>query len=191
MRVRKFIYCILVITLTATSVSAMVNLKNLYPKVGLSNASDYMNTDFMESEYLGYIFDDYNEKVNLGYVDKTHNNDDSIKEISSSSPGSDLSEEGIGPLRSADEISGEYESAKASTINLSEIADFYDSMEPDDSAEFERIIIKCGEDNIGELKELFDVEVAVDKEEAILNHLQNKLSLEECDWLSKVAGRYR
>ncbi|HBM76076.1 MAG TPA: hypothetical protein DD429_11080 [Clostridiaceae bacterium] len=63
----KKIYCsILAILITSVSVSTMIYLDNrVYTIPG-----QYVEYDENDDEYTGYIFKDYNIKVNLEYMDK-------------------------------------------------------------------------------------------------------------------------
>lgn len=65
------IYCsILTIIVTAVSVSTMIYLKNKTYAV----PGQYLEYTENDIEYTGFIFDDYNKKVNLGYMDKAKGN---------------------------------------------------------------------------------------------------------------------
>jgi len=91
---RKRVYSILTVLLTALTVSLMYYKIKLDYIASVQYSQQYSAYDSTaDSEYIGYIFDDYNKRVNLGYVDKMEGEDeDNSNPVSSSSYG-DLADE--------------------------------------------------------------------------------------------------
>ena len=67
---RKTVYSALAVLLTVISLVIILFLNESFSYEDANNDYNYSGAGFEDSEYLGYIFDDYNEKVNLDYIDK-------------------------------------------------------------------------------------------------------------------------
>jgi hypothetical protein len=68
---RKWVYSLVILLFTASTVTMMVHFGRMSGGDGLDYVSPYYayeNED--DSRYIGYIFDDYNKSVNLAYKDK-------------------------------------------------------------------------------------------------------------------------
>lgn len=67
---RKTVYSALAVLLTVISLVIIFFLNESFLSEDANNGYNYSVTGLEDSEYLGYIFDDYNEKVNLNYINK-------------------------------------------------------------------------------------------------------------------------
>lgn len=101
---RKAFHSIIVVLMTTASVALMIYLNGTPYRVDtdyIFRGYDSSSEDY--SEYTGYIFNDYNKKVNLGYTDKVpgkSSGEDIINTISLSGLGIENNAESMRRIRS-------------------------------------------------------------------------------------------
>lgn len=102
-RIQK-LYSIAVVLITMASIALMAYLNGTPYRVDtgyLQDGKNYSNED--DREYIGYIFNDYNKKVNLGYADKVSpkpSESDIVNTISLSGLGIENNAESMSRIRS-------------------------------------------------------------------------------------------
>jgi hypothetical protein len=191
------IYHAVVIIITVCSVGAMLYFKNNINVQGV----DYDNptvSGLGDDEYLGYIFEDYNKKVNLGYADNIPPAEsDIINTASLSALDMEYTPDNVRAVKSErivdkravmDEILGD-DTNSSSLFHPEEIAFFYDSMDQPDKTVFLNVAGKLDQESLKLVKQLFD-SVSDDDMKGIVQGLKYKLTDDECEFLTTIAHKY-
>lgn len=199
---RKSFYTVLVIFMTAASVTTM-----LYSSAGDYGANPVVENqpvnivNYEDREYLGYIFDDYNKRVNLSYVDKVQrvsaDKNGSIEDTSLSVMTTKNTTDDVRALRSEraiEERAAKDEQLKkstADTVNTSSIHDFDSSINLDDRVELMNIMRKLAQSDIIQFKKLFDGQTGESKSLKIMKALKENMACDDYDRLSGIFDKYR
>lgn len=191
---KKVFYYLLVIAITIGSTNIMLNMRKT------NNGIDPSEIDYeswMENtQYEGYIFDDYNKKVSIDFIDNVYKKPDAKQNNAIDESAFKNDDKGFDFRMLKNEMEIEQRSIIDSMVkNKSNDAMGAIGMDTDlEMKDRENMVIlvrSLYQNDIPKFKKLFDAGISKYEVDSIMEELSGRLSQNDKDWLLKVIENNR
>ncbi len=194
---RKALYYLLVIAITIGSTNIMLNMRKTNKGI---NPSEIDYESWMEdTQYEGYIFDDYNKKVSIDYIDNVYKKPDAKQNNAideSAFKNFEKDDKGLDFRMLKNEMEIEQRSISDSMVK-NESNDAMGAVGIDTDLEMEDrdnmviLVRSLYQNEIPKFKKLFDAGISKNEVDSIMDELSGRLSQSDKDWLLKVIENNR
>ncbi len=194
---RKALYYLLVIAITIGSTNIMLNMRKTNKGI---NPSEIDYESWMEdTQYEGYIFDDYNKKVSIDYIDNVYKKPDAKQNNAideSAFKNFEKDDKGLDFRMLKNEMEIEQRSISDSMVK-NESNDAMGAVGIDTDLEMEDrdnmviLVRSLYQNEIPKFKKLFDAGISKNEVDSIMDELSGRLSQNDKDWLLKVIENNR
>ena len=191
---KKVFYYLLVIAITIGSTNIMLNMRKANKGINPSEI-DYESW-IEDTQYEGYIFDDYNKKVSIDYIDNVYKKPDAKQNNAIDESAFKNDDKGLGFRMLKNEMEIEQRSISDSMVkNGSNDAMGAIGMDTDlemkDRDNMVILVRSLYQNEIPKFKKLFDAGISKNEVDSIMEELSGRLSQNDKDWLLKVIENNR
>ena len=178
---RKALYYLLVIAITIGSTNIMLNMRKTNKGI---NPSEIDYESWMEdTQYEGYIFDDYNKKVSIDYIDNVYKKPDAKQ--------NNAIDESAFKNFEKDDKGLDFSMVKNESNDAMGAVGIDTDLEMEDRDNMVILVRSLYQNEIPKFKKLFDAGISKNEVDSIMDELSGRLSQSDKDWLLKVIENNR